>query len=71
MGPLLQAVLVPLNGVPSFYYVNCTTQLSVIYILGEGTLSPIVFVIDKDVEEHQSQDGLLSDTTWGGLNLDV
>jgi len=37
-GPLLELVLVPLDGIPSFWCVNCTTQLAVICKLAEGAL---------------------------------
>ena len=62
MGPLLKPVQVPLDGFPSFQYINCTTQLGAICKLAEGALDAIVYVIDKDVEEHQSQDRPLRDT---------
>ena len=42
---------------------DCTTQLGVICKLAEGALSAIFYVIDKDVEEHWSQDQPLGDTT--------
>ena len=45
---------IPLDGVPSFYSANCTSQLSVISELADGALNPTVQVINKDVEEHQS-----------------
>jgi len=38
MGPLLKLVQVPLDGIPSFWCVNCTTQLGVICKLAEGAL---------------------------------
>jgi len=37
-GPLLKLVQVPLDGIPSFWCVNCTTQLAVICKLAEGAL---------------------------------
>jgi len=37
-GPLLKLVQVPLDGIPSFWCVNCTTQLGVICKLAEGAL---------------------------------
>jgi len=36
--PSLQLVQVPLDGIPSFWHVNCTTQLGVICKLAEGAL---------------------------------
>jgi len=42
---------------------NCTTQLGVIRKLAVGTLNPSVYVSDKDVEEQQSQEGSLGNTT--------
>ena len=62
MGPLLQPSQVPLDGFPSFQCVDCTTQLGVIRKLAEGALDAIVCVIDKDVEEHSSQDRPLENT---------
>ena len=35
--------------------INCTTQLSIICKLAEGTLNPTVDVIDEDVKEHWSR----------------
>jgi len=52
----LQPVQVPLDGFPSFQHIDCTTQLGVIHKLAEGSLDAIVYVIDKDIEEHRSQD---------------
>ena len=63
MCPLSEPVEVPLVGIPSFYCVTCTTQLDVISKFAEGALNPTVYDIDKDVEEHWSQDGALRDTT--------
>jgi len=37
-GPFLEFVQVPLDGIPSFWLVNCTTQLGVICKLAEGAL---------------------------------
>jgi len=37
-GPLLKLVQVSLAGIPSFWCVNCTTQLGVICKLAEGAL---------------------------------
>lgn len=61
MGLLLKSVHVLLDGIPSFCYINCTTQLTVISKLAEGPLNPTVLVIDTDVEEHQFQDRALRD----------
>ena len=47
MGPLLQPAQVPLDGF--------------VCKLAEGTLDSIIYVTDKDVEEHQSQDQPLRD----------
>ena len=56
MGPLLQPVQVPLDGLPSFQRIDCTAQLGVICKLAEGALDAIICVIDQDAEEHRSQD---------------
>ena len=55
MGPVLQPVQVPLDGFPSFQRIGCTTQLGVIRKLAEGALDAVIYVIDKDVEEHRSK----------------
>ena len=59
MGQLFKIVQTPLDGMLSFYFVNCTPFVGVIRKLAEGALDPPVCVIEKDVEEHQSQDRLL------------
>lgn len=38
----LMFVLVPLDGIPSFYCIKCTTELGVISKHAEGTLNPTV-----------------------------
>jgi len=45
MGPLFKPVQIPLNGISSFYCVNCTTHLGVISKLAEGTLDPTMLLI--------------------------
>ncbi|KAK4828015.1 LOW QUALITY PROTEIN: hypothetical protein QYF61_022792 [Mycteria americana] len=62
-GPLLQLVQVPLDDIPSFWCVKCTTQLGVICRLAEGALHLAVNVIDENIEQHWSQYGPLRDTT--------
>ena len=54
MGPLFRPAQVSQKGVPSFYYIDCTTQLGVIHKLAENTLDPIVC---KEAVERQSQEG--------------
>ncbi|KAK4831174.1 LOW QUALITY PROTEIN: hypothetical protein QYF61_015644 [Mycteria americana] len=61
-GPLLQLVQVPLNDIPSFWCVNCTTQLGVICKLAERALDLAVNVIDENIEQHWSQYRPLRDT---------
>ena len=56
MASLFKPVQVPLDGVPSFYCVNCTSQLGVIRNLVDSALNPAIYFIDKDVEEHWAQD---------------
>lgn len=63
LGPPLGLVQVPVDGNPSFCFVSCTIQLGVICKFTESALNPITFVIDKDVEEHWSQDRPHGDTT--------
>jgi len=38
-GPLIEHVQVPLDGIPSFWHVNCNTWLGVICKLAEGALN--------------------------------
>ena len=64
MGPLLELVQVPLDGIPSFWCVSCSTQLGIICKLAEGALSVTVYVIDENVKQHRSQYGTLKDTTF-------
>jgi len=48
-GPLLKLVQVPLNGILSFWYVNCTTQLGVICKLAElaGNLAKSLKILNS------------------------
>ncbi|KAK4818706.1 hypothetical protein QYF61_017927 [Mycteria americana] len=62
-GPLLQLIQVSLDDIPSFWHVNCTTQLGVICRLPEDALDLAVNVIDENLEQHWSQYGPLRDTT--------
>ena len=55
MGPPLQPVQVPLDGIPSLQCVNHTTQLGVISRLAEGALNPTVHVTNKEVQQCWSQ----------------
>ncbi|KAK4816696.1 LOW QUALITY PROTEIN: hypothetical protein QYF61_020580 [Mycteria americana] len=62
--PELDAVLqVPLDDIPSFWCVSCTTQLGVICKRAEGALDLAVNVIDENIEQCWSQYGPLRDTT--------
>ncbi|KAJ7395165.1 hypothetical protein BTVI_157294 [Pitangus sulphuratus] len=45
-----ELVQVPLDGIPSFRCVNCTTQPGVICKLAEGALDPFVYVTDDETE---------------------
>ncbi|KAK4814944.1 LOW QUALITY PROTEIN: hypothetical protein QYF61_006888, partial [Mycteria americana] len=63
-GPLLQLAQVPLDDIPSFLHVNCTTQLGVDCKLAEGTLDLAVNVVDENIEQHWSQYGPLRGTTF-------
>lgn len=47
--------------VSTIYHINCTTQLSIISKLADGTFNPTEYFIDKDVEEHQSQNSFPGD----------
>ncbi|KAK4831203.1 hypothetical protein QYF61_016040 [Mycteria americana] len=69
MGPLLQLVQVPLDGIPSLRRVNHTTQLGVACKLAEGALDPTVCVIDEDIKQYWSQYGPLRDTTCPMISI--
>ena len=47
MGPLLELVQVPLDGILSVRCVNCTTQLCVICKLAEGAVGPLSMSVMK------------------------
>jgi len=50
------------------YQLHCSAFLScVMHKLAEGALDAIVYVIDRDVEEHQFQDRPSSDTAYDQL----
>ena len=49
IGPPFVFSKVPLDGLPSFCSINCTTQLGVISKLADGALDPIIYVIGEDV----------------------
>ena len=61
MGSPFEFVQVPLDGIPSFCCINCSTQFGVICKLAKGTLNPIIYVIDKNFKEYLSQDSPLGD----------
>jgi len=52
MGSLFKFVQVPLDGMPSFCCINCTTQLDGTSKLVDGALDPTVCIINKNIEEH-------------------
>ena len=54
LGPLLEPVQVSLNGIPSLWCVDCTTQLGVISKLAESALDATVNVTDEDIKDCQS-----------------
>ncbi|KAK4825882.1 hypothetical protein QYF61_003156 [Mycteria americana] len=64
MGPLLELVQVPLDGIPSLRHVNHTTQLGVICKLAEGALDPTVYVIVADIKQYWCQYEPLRDTAY-------
>jgi len=52
MGPLLECVQVPLDGIPFLRCVSCTTRLRVTCKLAEGALDFAVYVIDEDIVQY-------------------
>ncbi|PKU33886.1 neuropilin and tolloid-like protein 1 [Limosa lapponica baueri] len=63
MGPLLKLFQVPLSGILSLRFVNCTTQLGVTCKLAKGALDPTVYVIDEYIKQYWSQYRQLRDTS--------
>jgi len=53
---LFKPFQVLLDSTPPFYCEKCTTQLGVISKLAKGMLDHAVYIVDKNVEEHQSQE---------------
>jgi len=51
--PLSKPVQVLLNGIPSFWHINCTIQLGVISVFAEDALNPTAYVTDEDFEKHK------------------
>ncbi|TRZ10903.1 hypothetical protein HGM15179_016205 [Zosterops borbonicus] len=50
MGPLLDLVPVPLEGIPAFRYVSQTNQLGVICGPAEDAFDPFIDVINEDIK---------------------
>lgn len=49
MGPTLQFVKVPLDGIPSQQCINCTIQFGFIHKFADSTLSPTIYLINEDM----------------------
>jgi len=62
MGPLLELVQMPLDGIPSLRRVDCTTQLGVICKLAEGAPDLAVYVTDEVQTLEGYHSSLIS--TW-------
>lgn len=58
MGPLSSSVHVSLDGILSFYCVNCITQLGICK-LAEGAPDLVVYVIDKNIKDHKICEDML------------
>ena len=52
IGSLFKTVQVPLDGIPSFFLINCTTQFGVIFRLDKSAPNPTVYVFDKDIKQE-------------------
>ncbi|KAK4828650.1 hypothetical protein QYF61_000298 [Mycteria americana] len=59
MGPLLELIQVPLDGILSLRNVSHTTQFGVMCKLAEGALNSTVYVIDEGIKQWWSQYGPL------------
>ncbi|KAJ7410366.1 integral membrane protein dgcr2 idd [Pitangus sulphuratus] len=49
--PSIQPVQIPLQTLPALQQTNTPTRLGVIWKLTEGTLDPLVLIIDKDIKQ--------------------
>jgi len=48
VNPPLKFVQVPLNGISSFYHINCTVYFSVVCKLAVGAINPATQVVHTD-----------------------
>ena len=63
MGTPFEFIKVPLDGIPSFCCINCSTLLGATTKLAVGALNPIIYAVDKDSKDYWSQDRSLENTT--------
>ena len=71
LGPPLKPVKVPLDGIPSLQYVDCTTQLGAISKLAECALNPIVCVANKMLNSTAPNTNPQGTPLVTGLHLDI
>ncbi|KAK4821136.1 LOW QUALITY PROTEIN: hypothetical protein QYF61_013522 [Mycteria americana] len=55
LGPSIQPVQVPLQSLPTLKQIDTPAQFGVICKLTEGTLNPLVQIIDKDIKQNWPQ----------------
>jgi len=63
LGPSIRSVQNPLQGLPVLEQIDTPAQLGVICKLTEGSLNPLIQVIDKYVNQDRPQNGALGNTT--------
>jgi len=55
LGPSMKPVQIPLQRLPTLQQIDTATQFGVICKLPEGTLSLLIQIIDKDVQQDPTQ----------------
>ncbi|GAB0181886.1 cAMP-dependent protein kinase inhibitor alpha [Grus japonensis] len=55
VSPFLQPVEVPLDGITAFWYIIHSFQFGVICKLAEGTLCPIIQIVNEEIEQDWTQ----------------
>ncbi|PKU44015.1 hypothetical protein llap_5686 [Limosa lapponica baueri] len=71
MGPLLELVQAPMDGIQSLRHDNCTTQFLCHPHLGESVLNPTVYVMNEVFGQCWSQYGPQESPLVTDLHLDI
>ncbi|KAK4814102.1 hypothetical protein QYF61_008197 [Mycteria americana] len=55
LGPCIQPVQIPLQSLPTLKQIDTAAQFGVVCKLAEGTLNPLIQIIDKDIKQDWPQ----------------